>query len=103
MRSRLPTVLLIVGAAALLNGCAAVAIVDTAVSVTSTVVKTTVDVAAGAVEAVAGPSSKSDEKLDCEGKDKDKDACKKPASPLVGHEPCIGGWTAIRTKDTRPL
>ena len=74
-------VLLTVGLAALtLNGCAAVTIVDTAVSVTSTVVKTAVDVTAGAVEAVAGPSSKSDEKPDCEDKDKDKDVCKKAAS-----------------------
>jgi hypothetical protein len=78
---RLIAVLLTVAAAACLSGCAAVTIVDTAVSVTSTVVKTTVDVAAGAVEAVAGPSSKSDDKPDCDGKDKDKDACKKPDKP----------------------
>ena len=71
------TVLLALCAGLLLSGCAAVTIVDTAVSVTSTVVKTTVDVAAGAVEAVAGSSSKSDEKPDCEDKDKDKDVCKK--------------------------
>jgi hypothetical protein len=64
-------------AALSLSGCAAVAVVDTAVSVTATVVKTTVDVAAGAVDAVAGSSSKSDEKPDCEDKDKDKDVCKK--------------------------
>ena len=63
--------------AALLSGCAAITVVDTAVSVTSTVVKTAVDVTAAGVEAVAGPSSKSDDKPDCDDKDKDKDVCKK--------------------------
>jgi hypothetical protein len=70
-------VLVTLCAAVCLSGCAAVTVVDTAVSVTSTVVKTAVDVTAGAVEAVAGPSSKSDDKPDCDDRDKDKDVCKK--------------------------
>ena len=63
-----------------LSGCAAITVVDTAVSVTSTVVETAVDVTAGAVRAVAGSSSHDEKKPDCEGDDKDKGVCKKPAS-----------------------
>jgi hypothetical protein len=60
-------------AAGFLSACAVISVVDTAVDVTATAVGTTVDVAAGAVKAVAGSS---DDELDCNDKDKDKDACK---------------------------